>query len=593
MTEARLGGRYVLLEPIGLGGMAVVWRGRDVRLARDVAVKILRSELAADPAVVERFETEARHAGGIAHQNIVAVFDVGTDGADHYIVMELVAGPTLGQVLAQEGLLPPSEAARIAISAAEALAAAHTRGIVHRDIKPGNLLLDREGRVRLTDFGIAKALATSSVTTPGTILGSVPYISPEQARGEEATAASDQFSLGVVLFEMLTGQLPWSGDSFAATAAARLHAIPPAVSEVARGVPPELDGIVDRALQSDPDGRFPDVTAFSAALHRWRDGAEGSHRGSTAMTGPDDETRVGLAAIGGAGAAAAAGAPGSAGRAPGGATAGAAGPAAGNAAGFARSGPGRGGRPGRGSGAARRSSASPGGSPPNRIPPRRGRAGGSDARRNAGIAILGIALFTVLVGGAALAGLIGQELPDRGAIQVPGGVETSPDPSPPAEATPAEATPDAAAEPTPPATATPPPAIVTPPPPDRVPATPAEPPTTTPAAPVTDFDRPQDAVRAFYDAVVAGDWELATAMWSPDMQEEHPPGEYIINRFANTTEVEIVRMQVVDLDEDDGEATVAVELVEHRSTGTSPRRFLGSWDLVWLDGAWLLDDPDF
>ncbi len=207
--------------------MATIYRARDAQLDRDVAVKLLRPEFGRDPDFLARFRDEAKAAASLSHPNIVAVFDFGEEQSDPYIVMELIDGQDLSSILRENGPLPPRQAARVSAEVAKALQAAHVRGIVHRDVKPSNILVGRDGRVKVADFGIARALDEAQVTLPGVTMGSVHYFSPEQARGEPATQASDIYSLGIVLYESLTGQRPFSGDGAAAVALARLTTTPP------------------------------------------------------------------------------------------------------------------------------------------------------------------------------------------------------------------------------------------------------------------------------------------------------------------------------------------------------------------------------
>ncbi len=268
MTEigTTLGGRYRLLELLGQGGMATIYRARDAQLERDVAVKLLRPEYGQDPDFLARFRDEARAVASLSHPNIVPVFDFGEDASGPYIVMELIDGQDLASILRDNGPLAPRQAAHIAADVARALQAAHTRGIVHRDVKPSNILVSRDGRVRVADFGIARAVTEAQVTLPGTTMGSVHYFSPEQARGETSTAASDIYSLGIVLFEELTGQRPFSGDGAAAVAMARLTTTPPRPSALRPSVPRELDEIVTRAMALDPADRYPSAAAMASAL---------------------------------------------------------------------------------------------------------------------------------------------------------------------------------------------------------------------------------------------------------------------------------------------------------------------------------------
>jgi len=282
-----LGGRYRLLELLGQGGMATIYRARDAQLERDVAVKLLRPEFGTDPDFLARFRDEARAAASLNHPNITAVFDFGEDASGPYIVMELVDGQDLGAILRDNGPLAPRQAARVSVEVAKALHAAHVRGIVHRDVKPSNILVGRDGRVKVADFGIARALTESQLTLPGVTMGSVHYFSPEQARGEPATVASDIYALGIVLFESLTGQRPFSGDGAAAVALARLTTTPPRPSALRRGVPVPLDTIVLRAMALEPAARYATAAAMASALEGYlADPAAGAANGAAVAGAP-------------------------------------------------------------------------------------------------------------------------------------------------------------------------------------------------------------------------------------------------------------------------------------------------------------------
>lgn len=263
-----LGGRYRLEAIAGRGGMATIYRAHDERARTTVAVKVLRPEIAADRDLAERFRREALAASVLRHPNIVACLDTGTDPAGPYLVMELIEGEDLTTRLRRESTLPPADVARLGLDIARALGAAHERGVVHRDVKPGNILLATDGRALITDFGIARLADDAEGSVAGTILGSVQYFSPEQAKGEGTTAASDVYGLGLVLYEALTGRRPWAGETSAALALARVGAPAPSPRASKAEVPVALDAVVVRALDPDPLRRYPNGTALAAALER-------------------------------------------------------------------------------------------------------------------------------------------------------------------------------------------------------------------------------------------------------------------------------------------------------------------------------------
>ncbi len=263
-----LGGRYALVELIGQGGMATIYRARDTKLGRDVAIKVLRGEYGSDASFLARFQREAQAAAQLNHPNVVAVFDYGQDPVGPYIVMELVTGGDLAGALRERGPLPATVAASIGQQVADAIDAAHGRGIVHRDIKPSNVLLSTGGRVKVADFGIAQAFTDAQLTMTGVTMGSVHYFSPEQARGEPVTAASDVYSTGLVLHEMLTGQRAFSGGTAAEVAMARLGGRIPSPMEQRPDVPAALDAIVRWALQPDAHAR-PGASELASSLGRF------------------------------------------------------------------------------------------------------------------------------------------------------------------------------------------------------------------------------------------------------------------------------------------------------------------------------------
>jgi eukaryotic-like serine/threonine-protein kinase len=273
MRQPLIDGRYALGELLGGGGMANVYLARDDVLSRDVALKILRGQYANDEGFVERFRREAKNAAALNRPDIVQVYDQGRTGdGTYYIAMEYVPGGTLAQRIKQEGPLDPGEAAGVASRVADALAAAHARGIVHRDIKPQNVLLSTSGEAKVADFGIARAASASTVTETSSIMGTAAYMSPEQVRGERVGPASDLYSLGVVLYEMLTGELPYAADNPLATAMKHLDEPPRRPREANPAVPEGLDVLTAKLLAKDPGDRYASAADLAEDLRRVRDG---------------------------------------------------------------------------------------------------------------------------------------------------------------------------------------------------------------------------------------------------------------------------------------------------------------------------------
>ncbi|EUJ33460.1 protein kinase [Listeria floridensis FSL S10-1187] len=266
MIGKRLSGRYKILSPIGGGGMANVFLAHDMILNRDVAVKILRIDLADESNLIRRFQREAQSATSLDHPNIVSIYDVGEENDLHYIVMEHVDGMDLKQYIQENHPIPFDKAVDIMRQIVSAVSAAHQHHIIHRDIKPQNILIDRKGVVKITDFGIAMALSETSITQTNSLLGSVHYLSPEQARGGMATQKSDIYSLGIVLYELLSGEVPYDGESAVSIAIKHLQAKMPSVREANPAIPQSLENIIIKATAKDPFARYQSVEEMEEDL---------------------------------------------------------------------------------------------------------------------------------------------------------------------------------------------------------------------------------------------------------------------------------------------------------------------------------------
>ncbi len=570
-TNEQIQGRYTVKRRLGTGGMATVYLAHDEELRRDVAIKVLSPTLAADPLFVERFKREAQSAAALSHPHIVVIYNLGDrlgDRDDVYtITMEYVAGQNLKELVRERGALPERVALDIAAQVASALGAAHDAGIVHRDIKPHNVLITPDGSAKVADFGIARALGTSQLTAVGAMTGSVHYLSPEQALHHPVDARSDLYSLGVVLYEMLTGAVPFEGDAPVAVALAQVQTPAPSPRLLRPNLSPRTEEIVRRALAKDPTQRFQTAGEMRLALEAARD-AIAAPPSATAETAA---LPLPLPPV-----------------------------------------------------AAPRPVYAP---PPGPvIAPSIGQR--REQRRGAWL-LLPLLLAVVLIGGAAAWRRAGGQTATNATvgstpitpIVVAAAVSPLPMTQPPATATRGaivafpsslpgtvvQATPTPIAPPTPAPVATVaaqlvPTAIpVVLPTPTTVPTVTAQPtptpttaPTTAPKPPTplpAGADSPIVAVQTFYARVSAHQFDAAAALWSDRQRAQYPPDQNIAGRFARTTQIVVDNAQIVSQTND--RATVTVVLREYVTGGGEPPSLRGTWQLVRGPSGWLLDQPNF
>lgn len=258
--------RYEIIDKVGSGGMSDVYKAKCHKLNRFVAIKVLKNEFSEDRSFVSKFKVEAQSAAGLSHPNIVNVFDVGEDEGIHYIVMELIEGITLKKYIERKGKLPVKEAVSILIQVSQGIEAAHNNHIIHRDIKPQNIIISKEGKVKVTDFGIARAASTNTISSNA--MGSVHYISPEQAKGGFIDEKSDIYSLGITLYEMLTGKVPFEGDSTVSVALQHVQNDLPSPKIYVPDLPISVERIIEKCTQKKPDRRYLKVSSLIADLKK-------------------------------------------------------------------------------------------------------------------------------------------------------------------------------------------------------------------------------------------------------------------------------------------------------------------------------------
>ncbi|WP_425302183.1 Stk1 family PASTA domain-containing Ser/Thr kinase, partial [Nocardia cyriacigeorgica] len=266
MIGHMLEGRYRIDAPIARGGMSMVFRGEDTRLDRPVAIKVMDPKFAGDPQFLSRFEFEARAVAKLKHPSLVAVYDQGVDGDHPFLIMELVEGGTLRELLRERGPMPPHAVRAVAEPVLAAIGVAHSAGLVHRDIKPENVLISDSGEVKIADFGLVRAVAAANTTSASVILGTAAYLSPEQVTSGTADARSDVYSFGILIFELLTGKVPFTGDTSLSVAYQRIEKDVPSPSQFIAGVPPEFDALIARATAREPAHRFADANEMVAEL---------------------------------------------------------------------------------------------------------------------------------------------------------------------------------------------------------------------------------------------------------------------------------------------------------------------------------------